>query len=144
MPFRIILAAYDGSKLSRKALDKAMDIAKHYPEAELHVVHVIQYPVMILGEAMITASAEVQKEYYDKSEELMEEVKQLLQTLPNKSLTTQLEGQAAPAIVDYAIAKSCDLIVVGSRGVSNLHELMLGSVSHDVAQHAKVPVLIVK
>ncbi|MBC8079963.1 MAG: universal stress protein [Gorillibacterium sp.] len=144
MPFSRILAAYDGSKLSRKALDKAIDIAEHYPEAELHVLHVIQYPVMVLGEAMISASAEVQKEHYDKSEQLLEEVRQLLQTLPVKSQTSQLVGQPAPAILEYANTKDCNLIVLGSRGVSNLHEIMLGSVSHDVVQHSKVPVLVVK
>ena len=144
MPFSRILAAYDGSKLSRKALNKAIDIAEHYPEAELHVAHVIQYPVMVLGEAMISASAEVQKEHYDKSEELLDEVKQILQPLPNKTQTVQLVGQAASVILDYANTNECNLIVIGSRGVSNLQEIMLGSVSHDVVQHSKVPVLVVK
>lgn len=36
------------------------------------------------------------------------------------------------------------LIVVGSRGISGLKEMMLGSVSHKVSQSSPCPVLIVR
>lgn len=144
MPFRKILVAYDGSKLSRKALDHAVQLAQAHIETELLVAHVIQYPVMVLGEAMITASAEVQKETYEQSEQLLDEVKLLLGTLANPSKTLQLSGKTAAAIVECAEEEACDLIVIGSRGVSNLQEIMLGSVSHDVVQHSPFPVLVVK
>lgn len=144
MPFRKILVAYDGSKLSRKALDHAVKLAQAHLETELLVAHVIQYPVMVLGEAMITASAEVQKEYYEQSEQLLAEVKDILAALPNPSRTLQLSGKTAAAIVECAEEEACDLIVIGSRGVSNLQEIMLGSVSHDVVQHSPYPVLVVK
>ncbi|WP_256711219.1 universal stress protein [Paenibacillus sp. FSL H7-0331] len=39
---------------------------------------------------------------------------------------------------------NADLIVIGSRGLNAISEFILGSVSHNVVQHAKIPVLVVK
>ena len=47
------------------------------------------------------------------------------------------------AILTVADARSAALIVMGARGLSTFKSLLLGSVSHGVAQHAHVPVLIV-
>jgi nucleotide-binding universal stress UspA family protein len=53
---------------------------------------------------------------------------------------------AAPAwegIVDAADELDAAVIVIGSRGLSRLREVLDGSLSHEVAQHAGRPVLIV-
>jgi nucleotide-binding universal stress UspA family protein len=47
------------------------------------------------------------------------------------------------AILTVADARGAALIVMGARGLSTFSSLLLGSVSHGVAQHAHVPVLIV-
>ena len=47
------------------------------------------------------------------------------------------------AILDVAEEIDASVIVLGSRGLSGARELLLGSVSHDVAEHAGRPVLIV-
>jgi nucleotide-binding universal stress UspA family protein len=47
------------------------------------------------------------------------------------------------AIVEAGTARGATLIVIGARGLSTFKSFMLGSVSHGVAQHARVPVLIV-
>ncbi len=46
-------------------------------------------------------------------------------------------------IVDVADEIDAAVIVLGSRGLSGVHEQFLGSVSHQVAEHAGRPVLIV-
>ena len=48
----------------------------------------------------------------------------------------------APAAALVEAAKGADLLVVGSRGLGGFKELLLGSVSHQVAQHAPCPVVI--
>jgi nucleotide-binding universal stress UspA family protein len=53
-------------------------------------------------------------------------------------------GAPGPVILEYARTYGCDLIVLGSRGLGKLREMLLGSVSHHVAQHATVPVMIVR
>jgi nucleotide-binding universal stress UspA family protein len=52
------------------------------------------------------------------------------------------EGQPADVLV--AEAADAELLVVGSRGLGGFRELLLGSVSHQCAQHAPCPVLIVR
>jgi nucleotide-binding universal stress UspA family protein len=49
----------------------------------------------------------------------------------------------ADALIDAADAWGADLIVVGRRDVSRLHELVLGSVSDLVVRHSERPVLVV-
>ncbi|MEM4422438.1 universal stress protein, partial [Pyrobaculum sp.] len=53
-------------------------------------------------------------------------------------------GTPATEILNYAEEKGVDLIVMGSRGLSALQRLVLGSVSQAVASRARVPVLIVR
>ncbi len=53
-------------------------------------------------------------------------------------------GNPATVIIDIAKSRGADLIVVGSRGRSDLKALFLGSVSHKVANLADVNVITVK
>jgi nucleotide-binding universal stress UspA family protein len=53
-------------------------------------------------------------------------------------------GNSAERIIEEAGHEKADLIVIGSRGLSDIGGLLLGSVSHKVIQHAACPCLIVK
>jgi len=58
--------------------------------------------------------------------------------------TAMLEGDPAAAIVEYADKIGADLVVTGSRGLSSIKRVLLGSVSTGIVNHAKRPVLVVK
>jgi nucleotide-binding universal stress UspA family protein len=47
------------------------------------------------------------------------------------------------AIVDVADEIDAAVIVLGSRGLKGIREQVAGSVSHEVAEHSRRPVLIV-
>ena len=53
------------------------------------------------------------------------------------------EGDPAEAILDASVSEEANLIVLGSRGRTNLRRLILGSVSSEVARRATCEVLIV-
>lgn len=59
-----------------------------------------------------------------------------------KSLTRAIN--APEAIVDYANRKSIDLIVISTRGLTGLHNVLLGSVTERVVRFAPCPVLVVE
>ena len=60
-------------------------------------------------------------------------------------VTTELrDGDAASQILTAAKEFCAELLVVGSKGLSGLDEFLLGSVSRNVAKHAKCPVLVVR
>lgn len=53
-------------------------------------------------------------------------------------------GTPAQTVVDFANEGSYDVVVLGSRGLNTLQEMVMGSVSHKVAKRANAPVMIVK
>ncbi|HXM53854.1 MAG TPA: universal stress protein [Candidatus Dormibacteraeota bacterium] len=53
-------------------------------------------------------------------------------------------GRAAAAIAEAAAEHGADLVVLGSRGRSDLGGLLLGSVSHEVLRRVACPVLLVR
>jgi len=65
--------------------------------------------------------------------------------LPEEQVVTEVQvGEPAEEIVDYARLEQVDMIVMGSRGLSPIKEILLGSVSDKVLHTAPCPVLIVR
>jgi len=54
-----------------------------------------------------------------------------------------LKGDPAHEILNFAKNNEQQLIIIGSRGLSGMKEMMLGSVCHKVSQLSSCPVLIV-
>eukprot|EP00808_Paulinella_micropora_P027719 g52116.t1 len=63
-----------------------------------------------------------------------------------KHVTTAVltAGNAKEAVMKYAKEKHVTLIVVGTRGLSAIKRLLMGSFSHFVVQHAECDVVVVK
>lgn len=143
-----IVVPYDHSDSSKKALKMAMNLARQNEEIELSVVMVIQpqYPYGLpYGYAFsYEERLELGKSQFATGQCILDEVKQELQYLPNKTKTILLEGNPAEVIVDVIKENDADLVVMGSRGLSGIKELFLGSVSHHVVQKAPCPIFIVK
>lgn len=55
-----------------------------------------------------------------------------------------IEGPPAEKICEIARIENCEMIVMGSRGRSDLKGLLLGSVAHRVLQQAPCPVLVIR
>lgn len=138
-----VVVAYDGSELSKKALERAIILAKQDEKMELNVVMAISRPVSTIynygaiGDTVQEANLEVARE-------MMKEVEEKLRAVPNKTETFIIEGNPAQKIEEFAENNHADLIIMGSRGLGGLKELFLGSVSHHVVQKAKCEVVIVK
>lgn len=138
--FHKILLAADGSDHSVRAAKKAAELAKLSGDSEITVVYVID------GQ---TSKEDI---LHNPDRSVVEEKRRLrLQPVTSlfnsEDLNFKLEkllGEPGPAIVDYANKNDFDVVVVGSRGLNGLQEMVLGSVSHKVAKRVKAPVMIVK
>ncbi|WP_458412132.1 universal stress protein [Schinkia sp. CFF1] len=139
-----ILVAYDGSDLSKKALDMAMTLAKQDEKIELTVVAVSNAPTATTMGSYGIFNQELINDIREQAEKIINEAKEKVSTLSNKTNTVVLDGHPGKLIVDHANQTSCDLIVMGSRGLSGVKEMFLGSTSHYVVQRANCPVFIVK
>lgn len=144
MLFTKIVAAYDGSKASNKALDKAIDLVKLTPGASLTVLHVFDYPRFYIAEGYAPIPASVNKDFYELAEKTVEEAKSRLAEAGVTATVEMLQGSPADVILKYAKSNDNDVIVIGSRGLGTIREFVLGSVSHNVVQNAKIPVLVIK
>lgn len=145
-----ILVAYDGSKPAMKALDFALELAEKC-SSEVHIISVVPTEEILIPRFTTASPPEnFYKPLIDKISDrfkavLSEALKSAERTMPMVRISTKLmEGRPADKIVKTAEDESFDLIVIGSRGLSGVGELVLGSVSDKVADTAKCPVLIVK
>jgi nucleotide-binding universal stress UspA family protein len=138
-----IVVAYDHSELSKKALKMAMNLAKQDKIIQLYVIMVQQplRPAPYSYGYVYVADQEAQRE---EIQGIRKDLEEQLKTLPNKTGIVLLDGNPGQMIVDYVKQNDADLVVMGSRGLTGLKELFLGSVSHYVVQKATCPVLIVK
>ncbi|WP_162287868.1 universal stress protein [Indiicoccus explosivorum] len=140
--FRCIVVGYDGSDCSKKALEMAASVAGEEPKSEISIVSVLAPSVMYYP--AIANPENVEKERKERAARMLKEAEEHLGPGHAVKQVELLQGNPAKEIVRYAEDNGCDLIVVGSRGLSGIKEFYLGSTSHNVAQKAKMPVLIVK
>ena len=151
--FEKILAPIDGSKPSSDALLKALGLAKTYG-SEVEILHVMTFtentPEDPKTKMRIGSPPEWIDNYIDRVKEndenmLSEAVNHAKTIAPDNKITSKLLiGKPGNAIINEAEKGRFDLIVIGSRGLGGLRELVLGSVSHQVVNQSKIPVLVVK
>jgi Universal stress protein UspA and related nucleotide-binding proteins len=143
MIYHNILAAYDGSKASEKALGQAVKLAESKPASKLTVAHVASRPSFVFGAYGLILPENYENQIREQQEEIVRQAKEKIAGLPYAKVVV-LGGTPSYALLEYAKENMCDLIVIGNRGLGPIREWMLGSVSHHVAQQAQIPVLIVK
>ena len=140
-PISKVVVAYDGSEMSKKALERAIMLAKQDEKLVINVLTVAEVTPIIYYNSTLPSERNVNLEKAKKS---MLEVEEKLKAIPNKTETYVIEGHPAQTIEEFAEQNNVDLIIMGSRGLSGLKEIFLGSVSHHVIQKAKSEVLVVK
>ncbi|MCI3922240.1 universal stress protein [Paenibacillus sp. TRM 82003] len=143
MIFAHVLVAYDGSKASIKALEKAIRIAETDSRIRLSVVHVYHMHALTFGEALLPMPVPLETRWQERADAIVREATEKTAHLARASVTL-LQGYPPSAILQYALEEQCDLIIMGSRGLGTITEFVLGSVSHNIVQHAKLPVLVMK
>ncbi len=134
-----ILVPVDGSAHSRKALEFAAGLASRY-QATMHLLHVAQQPmadhVLTLGAASIMVSG-TRADLDKAGRKVIEAAADLARRVGVANITTEVtSGDPAKRILDAAREVQADMIVMGSRGLSDLSGMLLGSVSHKVGHLA--------
>jgi nucleotide-binding universal stress UspA family protein len=145
--FRSILVGLDRSAHANAALRVAVDIARSEGAAlTLIAVYSSQLPWGALAEPgglSQQAIDEMDAAARSAATETLDEA--LRQIGPGLTPRTVVIDALAPAeaILEEAQSGGHDLIAVGSRGRGDATSILLGSVSHHVLHHSRVPVLIV-
>ncbi len=159
---RKVLLVVDGSPYSQRAVE----YVAHFPlpkEVELQVGYVLPplvSPMLAVQSQAVSASgiemiatlpesmreepALWQKEEERRGEEVLKQALDILQSAGRQAITVTLRGDAATEIIEYVRVHGIDLIVAGSRGLSQVKGWLLGSVSRKLIHYASCSVLIVK
>jgi nucleotide-binding universal stress UspA family protein len=135
-----ILLASDGSAHSLRAAEQAILLAKGNPEASVTVLYVVDSKT---SKAEVLRNLDTEGITHLRNEKMTSIEKKAQEAGVNYEIKI-IRGEPATAITNYEIENNIDVILIGSRGLNALQELVLGSVSHTVAKTAKCPVMIVK
>ncbi len=134
-----ILVGVDGSDDSRRALDYAARLAQQL-DADILAVHALGLLDRLHpGDDLVPSSSH------------RDEITTLFKTEWCAALDVHRvrgrriveNGPPAMVLLRLADAEEVDMIVVGSRGVGGFPELLLGSTSMQLVQHARVPVTVI-
>jgi nucleotide-binding universal stress UspA family protein len=139
---RPILICYDATDGARRAITVAAEL---FPGRHGVVLDVA--PLLTVGESLAELNALTPNFGGVNEEEALERAREGATLAREAGLTADAKAElAAPTwegITDVADEIDAAVIVVGSRGLTGAREVFEGSVSHDVAEHAGRPVLIV-
>lgn len=135
-----ILAAVDGSAYSEKVVAKAIELCRLLGAEVLLVYCHKKYP-KLLGQPY---RDEAISAIMDKTERVMAPYVAMLRQAEVGFTELAVEEPAGSMIPTVAENENCDMIVIGSRGKSDIEGLIIGSVTHRVLHLAKCPVLVVK
>lgn len=139
---RKILVSTDFSESCSAALECARELAQG-ADAELLVLHVLELPVMSMGDfPYFSLNA-----YEDLKRGQRERLAALVAAVSTQDVRTRAifhVGTAAATIVECAREEQAELIVVGTHARHGLPRMFLGSVAERVVRTSPVPVLTVR
>jgi nucleotide-binding universal stress UspA family protein len=137
--FEKIVVALDESDHSRKTLAAAGDLAEK-SKGEVRVVHVREVPLGMGGPLTAIEPSQQAQAYVDEA----------VKTVTDRGIASSgvvrssHNGRIAAEILDEAHSAGASVIVLGSRGMTELAGLVIGSVTHKVLHLSKLPVLVVR
>lgn len=147
----MILICYDGSPDARAAIEHAGGLFGGQPAIVLTVWETFVDSMarsgagMALGAGLELDTQRIDAESEGAARERAEQGAQLARRagLDPQPRTASRSGTIARTILDEAAHANAGAIVIGSRGLTGVKSLLLGSVSHAVLQSADRPVLVV-
>ncbi len=143
----MILIAYDGSQDAKAALEQA---GKLFPGSQATVLTVWQRFVDTIarvggGMGVIIDYDDIDKEAAGAAKKTAEEGAEVAKAAGFDAVarTAVVDSTVADSILCEADAVNAEAVICGSRGLTGVKSVMLGSVSHHLLQHAQLPVVVV-
>lgn len=139
---RKILIPIDASECAKRAAEHAASVAEDNPELQLHLLNV-QEPLEPRVHANLSAF-EIKNLQASDSQRVLLPAMQLLDQAGVPYRTEWRSGEVASTIAAYADEIGCESIIMGTRGMGPIGNLVMGSVAMKVAHLVKIPLTLVK
>lgn len=149
--YSTILVPHDGSEMSEKAVDEAIEFAKIFG-SEIMILYVVDEryapPSSLLSfisdrASLKEAKNELKRVLATGAEAMLDKTSSEIKKEGVRSKITVRVGSPAQEIVETAKEINCDIIIMGSRGLKSIRLRALGSVARKVAEIAPCPVMLV-
>ena len=137
--FERIILPIDGSDFAKYAAKKAFFIAKNI-DVEVIIICVLDPFRYSKSHEFFHTYTRVKREH---AEGYIDEINRMGKSMEVKC-STRLIDRGAPFEEIIKSANKDDLIILGSKGHSNIERILVGSVSEKVLRHAKCSVMIVR
>lgn len=138
-----LLVAVDGSAPSVRAVRHALRLCAEAPAMELHVV-TAQAPLLYVEGLLGPRERLVEHWSARAAHEALLPAREALERAGRAAEVEIIDGAPAEAIVRRAREVGADLILLGTRGLNPVRELVLGSVAKLVLEQADCPVVVVR
>ena len=140
-----VLLAVDGSEAALRATRALIVNASLYKEPmEVELITVRSPLPPIGGLSGVVVNREMIDTYYrEEGEKALAASRELLDDAGIRYIARVLVGDIALTIVEHARTTACPMICMGTRGMTAIPNLVLGSVSHKVLHLSPLPVLLV-
>ena len=139
-----VLLPVDGSESAARAtqeLIKTLGWYKEQPKVDLLAVHlpVPQFPNM----SLVISNGMLDRYYTEECEDMLAASKKALDAAGVKYTVHTLVGTIAESIIEQATQSGSNMIYMGTRGMTALSNMVLGSVTTRVLHLAHIPVVLI-
>lgn len=139
-----VLIPFDGSAAARRAVAYLASAGATNASLDVHVLHV-SAPITPYGDYVPAAVLEhMRRDALAQGAQVNAQALEILQAAGVRCTAHETSGEVVPAVAKAVETLGCDTVVMGTRGMSNFANLMLGSVASRVVHEVSVPVLLVK
>jgi nucleotide-binding universal stress UspA family protein len=139
-----LLVAIDRSETALRALRHAISLAKAMGSGSIHLVTAHEAAEADGAVSIYATHDKLEELQREHSNAILADGEALLKEAGVPYSTEVLTGRVAQAIARRADELGCNMIVMGTRGMSAIGSLVMGSVSMKVVHFAHVPVVLVK
>jgi nucleotide-binding universal stress UspA family protein len=139
-----ILVPVDGSDNAMRALEYAVSMRELFRDPiEIHLLNV-QRPVVSGNVRTFISQDQLHSYYQDEGTAALKMARQSLDGSGIEHSAHVAIGEEPGSISQYAGQHDCKLIVMGTRGMGNIANLLMGSVASRVVHLSPVPVVLIK
>lgn len=139
-----VLVPYDGSPSAERAVDYLINFAKEVAHLKVHVINVQIEPKLYGNYVSAALFEQLNAGALDYAAEINAKAATRLQAAGIEHSCHTVMGEVVTELVKAARQYECSAVVMGTRGMSNLGNLVMGSVATRVVHEVPVPVLLVK
>lgn len=144
--FKHLLVPTDGSPLSHEAVSEAVKLAKDLGARITFFYARPDYPVSFYGEGALidpTTPEQFHQATATQAREILDDAQaQARAAGVDCDGASEISDAPYQAIIDCAARAEADVIFMASHGRRGIAGLLLGSETHKVLTHSKIPVLV--